>query len=117
MEKLKGIVLYNIERDGCLNGVYTNNLTSGAEIFTETAKLKSKTDKKTNENTFVEVYDCFYFDAVDGRIDCTLTFTSTNGIIDAKWVLLDDDRPLFIGQGFLMNDRQIAISYWGNPRS
>lgn len=114
MEKLKGIVLYDIERDGCLNGVYTNNLTPRSEIFTETAKLKSKVDVK-NENTIVEVYDCFYFDAVDERVDCILTFRITNGRYDAEWILIGETEPRFIGQGFLMNDRQIAISYWSNP--
>ena len=108
MDELKGIVLYDIERDGCLNGVYTNNLTPNAEIYTETAKRKSRVD---NKNTIVEVYDCFYFDAESERVNCTLTFEIINGIINAEWRLLNND-IIFTGQGFLMNDRQIAISYW-----
>jgi len=113
MDELRGIVLYNIERDGNLNGVYTNNHPiTNSRIFTETARLiEPITFDGTIEN---RIYDCFYFDAVDGRVDCTLTFRISNGRYDAEWTLLNQNRPLFIGQGFLMNDRQIAISYWSN---
>ncbi len=110
MEDIKGIVLYNIELEGNLNGVYTNNHSEMmARIFTETARL---TENALIENgTEVHIYDSFYFDAIDGRVNCTLTFRITNGIYNAEWRLLDEENPLFIGEGFLMNERQIAISY------
>jgi len=104
MNEFRGIVLYNIELNGNLNGVYTNDhpITNN-RIFTETARPR---DNETN------VYDCFYFDAADGRVNCTLTFTITNGIYDAEWEL--ENGFIFRGRGFQMNDRQIAISYWFN---
>jgi hypothetical protein len=58
---LEGIVLYNIELNGCLNGVHTNN---------EIAKSKEK-----KENGITGLYDCFYFDfnlAGTSRVDCIL---------------------------------------------
>ncbi|WP_298119075.1 hypothetical protein [Flavobacterium sp.] len=111
MEKqFRGIILFNIELNGNLNGVYTNNLTPNAEIYTETAKLKD--DTLVENGTEVHIYDSFYFDAVEGRVDCTLTFRITNGIYIAEWRLLGNEKTLFIGEGFLMNNRQIAISYW-----
>ena len=109
MNEFKGIVLYNIERDGNLNGVYTNNDSNGnARIATETARLID--DSLVEGDTEVHIYDCFYFNNDEG-INCTLTFRITNGIYRADWQL-NDGTPIFIGEGFQMNDRQIAISYW-----
>lgn len=111
MNEFRGIVLYNIELNGNLNGVYTNDHPiTNARIFTETARLIN--DTLIENETKVHEYDCFYFDAVDGRVNCTLTFRITNGIYNAEWVL--ENGYIFRGQGFQMNDRQIAISYWFN---
>lgn len=112
MNELKGIVLYNIERDDNLNGVYTNNRTLNSEIFTETARLIKPITFE--EETEIQNYQCFYFDAESNRVNCTLTFRITNGLYQATWRLLGEDNPIFIGEGFLMNDRQIAISYWNS---
>lgn len=111
MNEFRGIVLYNIERNGNLNGVYTNNhpITNG-RISTETARLRENT--LIEADTEVIVYDCFYFDTVDGGIECTLTFRITNGIYGVEWHLQNQTNPIFIGEGFRMNDTQIVISYW-----
>ena len=113
MEEFRGIVLYNIELDGNLNGIYTNNhpVTNG-RIFTETARLTD--DTLVEGETEVHIYECFYFDAVDSGVECTLTFRITNRIIKAAWQMRDQESPLFIGEGFQMNDHQIAINYWLN---
>lgn len=111
MVEFKGIVLYNIEADNNLNGVYTNNhpLTNN-RIFAETARFIPD-ESSENGETEIRVYDCFYFDT-EGEIECTLTFSITNGIIDVVWSI--GQRVIFRGQGFQMNERQIAISYWFN---
>ena len=110
-DQFKGIILYNIELDGNLNGVYTNNHpNTRGEIYTETARLK-KNFPQFNNNTEVREYDAFYFDLNNERVDCLLKFSIQNRIIDVIWELVDG-RVLFRGQGFQMNDRQIAISYW-----
>lgn len=113
MDEFRGIVLYNIELNGNLNGVYTNNhpITNG-RIFTETARLRG--DTFFEGNTEVRIYDCFYFDVVEGGVECTLTFRITNGIYRVEWHLPNQTTPIFIGEGFQMNDRQIVISYWLN---
>ena len=109
MEEFRGIVLYDLERNGNLNGVYTNNhpLIHNT-IFTETARFRPN-DSNINGNTEIRQYDCFYFDT-EGGIECNLRFTITNGIFDAVWSI--GQRVIFGGQGFQMNERQIAISYW-----
>ncbi len=53
-----GIVLYNIELDGCLNGVYTNDACDG-EIFNEIAMMRTK---KPDSDDLCGVYLCTYFE-------------------------------------------------------
>lgn len=109
MEDFRGIILYNIELNGNLNGVYTNNhKDKKGEILNEIAKLRTRTET----DSIVEIYDCVYFEDNSERISCTLTFTITNGIINAVWQPVDKDKPLYRGEGFKMNDHQIAIAYW-----
>ena len=110
MSKLKGIILYDIQLDGHLTGVYTNNhpLSNGT-ISTETARLVSS-DGSFRGNGRME-YECFWFDHVEGSINGRLVFTVTNGTIEAEWFVGNDTLPTFTGYGFQMNERQIAISY------
>lgn len=114
MSTLRGIILYDIQLNGNLNGVYTNNhmLTNG-RLFTETAMLVSVTINDNNIET--RIYDCFYFDAESGRVNATLMLRIENGIITARWWIegqdVDIDRPAFVGEGYQMNQRQIAIAY------
>jgi hypothetical protein len=110
MNEFRGIILYDIQLNGNLNGVYTNNRTPNSELFTETAQLLpgSIGDFRTNGRM---VYDCFYFDAESGRVNATLVFEIENGIINVQWTIEGDENPIFIGEGYQMNQRQIAITY------
>ncbi len=107
MTKVEGIVLYNIELDGGLNGVYTNDKIPNAEIFTETAKLRAESQSAVS---VIRTYDCFYFDVNNVQQICTLIFTIENNMYTAVWFINDEE--VFRGQGFQMNNRQIALSYW-----
>lgn len=60
--------------------------------------------------TEVHIYESLYFDLIEW-VHCTLTFRITNGVFAAEWRLLNNE-VIFRGEGFLMNERQIAISYW-----
>lgn len=41
MAKVKGIVVYSIESNGCLNGVYSNTGLTG-EVYNEIARVSSR---------------------------------------------------------------------------
>jgi len=110
-----GIVLYEVELNGNLNGVYTNDAV-GKQTFRETARLKDKESEDEN----VKTYDVIYFDVSDSYTG-KLTITDNNGLLNARWFDIKNNSTcqivsnlVFEGQGFYMNERQIAISYKGN---
>lgn len=109
-KKFRGIILYDIQLNENLNGVYTNNHTPNSELFTETARFLA--DESTGDfRNGRKIYESFYFDFEAGRVNARLVFTITNGIINAEWFINDEADATFIGQGYQMNQRQIAISY------
>lgn len=108
-----GIALYNIEKDGCLNGVYTNEdpLVNG-KIFNEIIRRQINSD---NSNGVVGVYDCFYFDLENERVDAMLTispFGNLENTYSFEWVKVGETTPVFVGIGYQMNPRQIAVHYY-----
>lgn len=110
MSKVKGIVLYDLELDGNINEVYTNNHPqSNGNILTETARIVESDGGFRGNGRMV--YECFYFDHLSGPTNCTLTFNVVDGVIHADWILNGENTPSFTGMGFQMNERQIAIFY------
>jgi len=101
-----GIVLYNIELNGCLNGVFTNDGLSGV-IYNEIAKIKGG----ARSHDFSGIYDCFYFDRPDLRNDVELEISTSNGMYTFTWRNITTRQAIFIGTGFLMNEKQIAVHY------
>ncbi|MCU4190124.1 hypothetical protein M9Q43_13255 [Flavobacterium sp. HXWNR29] len=105
-----GIVLYDIQLNGHLNGVYANNQSPTLNrILTETARfINSVTD---TSGRIINRYDVFYFDGEnDHRGELRLVFNEDR-TIRAFWIVNNEE--WFNGLGFQMNDRQIAIYY--NP--
>lgn len=114
MAKVKGIVLYDIQMDSTLNGVYTNSDPQvNGTILTETARLVNQyPDIEGGIGTQIFEYDCFYFDFPNGGVNCRLIFKVNGNIYHTEWIL--NGNIIFKGQGFQMNDSQIALSYWSN---
>lgn len=109
----RGIVLYNIELNGCLNGVYANEQdpTAGV-IFNEIAR-------KTDDNTDIDgEYDCFYFETGNRRrrnirrnAILRISPTAKANVFMFEWLQLPGRTRVFLGMGYQMNDRQIAVHY------
>jgi len=114
MSKIKeGIGLYNIELDGCLNGVYTNeHKTLGGEILNEIARIRQK--DKSDPTSIAGIYNCFYFDYKNARVDAELTIKYSNRTYEFEWVDVTGPKrhTLFKGIGYKMNEKQLAVHYW-----
>jgi hypothetical protein len=102
----RGLCLYNIEKNGCLNGVYTNDDARGV-IFNEIAQVhpKGKVDPKTG---IADRYNGYYFDTrgVASEIHVRLL----NGQYELDWVV--GAKIAFKGKGYLMNPTQLVVQYW-----
>lgn len=113
MKNLKGMVLYDLQLDGGLTGVYTNNHpTTSGNILTESATLRSAQGGLRGDGRME--YRCNWLEQNGVSVAGILIFDIRNGMISAKWTIDGDLQPTFEGYGFQMNDKQIAISYWFN---
>ncbi|WP_026705037.1 hypothetical protein [Flavobacterium soli] len=111
MENFRGQILYDLQLDGSLTGVYTNNHPALSGILlTEIARVRLDSQAYDRSDGIFE-YDSVYIDIENSTVNCELTFRVNNRIIQAEW-RLENGRIVFRGEGFLMNDRQIALSYW-----
>ena len=109
---LAGIALYNIELDGCLSGVYSNDDEKVAgEIFNEICR-KRKTSN-TSEDSLVGTYDCFYFDLKNERCSAILEIDNHKKTYLFTWKDIDGKKVIFEGVGYKMNNNQIAVHYTG----
>lgn len=105
--KIKGIVLYDKQLNGKLNGVFTNNdPNNNAEIFTETARLNPNRICENGGNW----YEVFYFDGNNGKTFGEMNlYKNSHNMYIAEWYV--NANIIFKGFGFDMNERQIAINY------
>ena len=108
-----GIVLYDIQLNGNLNGVFTN-IPADGNIFTETAILKMPLPP----DNYCGIYDCFYFDRQSmnqpiqrNDVELKISCSRHRGTYSFLWTNLNGN-AIFEGTGFLMNERQFAVNYF-----
>lgn len=101
-----GLILYNIERDGCLNGVYTNENSKGVMSNEILQKFEGEANAVTGK------YGSSYFEQGQrGAKPATLTIScQKTGIYSFSWAD-EKGKEVFRGIGYQMNDRQIAVRY------
>lgn len=106
----EGIILYNIEKDGCLNGVYTNeHKTVNGEIYNEISRIKKNT--KPGKDGISGIYDCFYFELQNFPFNAELEIKFKIGnVYEFIWRDLNGT-PIHTGVGYKMNDKQIVAHY------
>ena len=108
-----GVVLYNIESNGCLNGVYTNDGVSG-EIFNEIARLQINGQR--GEDGISGIYDCLYFDLNNSSCKRSLKISvspqhSARKIYTYTFEWSNENVMSFKGTGYRMNETQIVVHY------
>lgn len=106
----KGIALYSIELDGCLNGVYTNEDVDGL-ISNE---ILIPLDKGKYDNPLIGEYLCRYFDnktklGYEEILEISLE-KRTNGTYIFTWKGKNNVIK-FTGVGYKMTEKLLAVSY------
>jgi len=111
MARIKhGIVFYTVEKNGCLNGVYANEVGNG-EISNEIARKC----KKTRTPPIVGEYDSAYFEVGNTDIVHTVKLhidrkENKKNVFDFRW--MQGDVQKFTGIGYKIDANKIAVHYW-----
>ena len=103
----EGLILYTIERDGCLTAVYTNEHL-GSPIYNEIAR------KKDGKPDIIEgEYDSAYFESQNSIVSqCVLKIERKNQYrFEFKWYKQGSTTPIFQGYGYLLKHDMIAVHY------
>ena len=111
MVRTKGIQVYEILPDGCLNGTYANEGTSN-EIYNEISRKKSESNLELTD-PLIGYYDCVYFDIGNKHYECDLEITK--GSISKYYFIWSEKgptKPIFEGHGWQTNQNTITIKYW-----
>ena len=111
----RGIVLYNVELDESLNGVYANEQGNFAgRIFNEIAR------KDVANPGLIGTYDCTYFEPGTARRNkarrAILTISQAPhgpNVFEFVWSSGRRGRQMYKGIGYRMNQNQIAVHYTG----
>ena len=105
-----GICLYSIEKDGCLNGVYSNEYAKG-KVFNEIAYKHPQAEELGNG--IFSRYNGYYFDPKGTPAEINISIDSRKGQYIFEWIV---DRILtFKGYGYLMNSTQLVVWYESVP--
>ena len=116
MPKL-GIVVYTIEKDGCMNGVYTNETNNG-NVCNEIAIKKTKPLHSINwyPNDLPGEYDVAFFERTatgikEFSMDLIIA-PPVNGMHEVKWTEKGNPANIkFSGSGYVMNGWQFVVRY------
>ena len=109
--KYKGVVVYEILPDGCLNGVHSNDhQNTKNEIFNEIARKIIKDDSRIN---VVEGdYICCYIDLANEPYICDLIISNNNGRYDLIWHERNQPTVIkFKGTGWCTRKDQLTVRY------
>lgn len=103
----EGLILYSIERGGCLNGVYANEAAE-SPIYNEIAR---RTDGKSDP--IEGDYDCTYFEYPNNtREHCHLRIEGTNNTrFEFTWYKKTPKSPIWTGYGYRLRADILVVHY------
>ena len=112
MNDFFGIIVYTIEYDGCLNGLWTN-VVSGGKIMNEIAKYKGVIEKEKEPCIYNGDYNVTYIETdkkifYKGILKIELKSDEEKTYYLLNWDFGEDNK--FIGKGFII-DNKLIVSY------
>lgn len=109
MPKTQGVIVYKIERDGCLNGFYTTSDNGKShELYNEIAR---KIDPSENmaEDAIAGKYVCSWININNEVMVATLTIHNCEKSYELTWNVAGNDR--YKGTGYITGAHQLTVSY------
>jgi hypothetical protein len=120
MSKYKGVVIFKIFPNDCLNGVYSNDdPATKNEIFNEIARTTPKSKDEYNQSkdgkkdSVLGVYTCSYMDLLSEPHTCELKIeVGKNAQYDFTWYESGTPTEIrFTGIGWRTHKNQITMAY------
>lgn len=114
-----GIIVYSVEKNGCLNGRYTNEDQDGV-LYNEILRkeIKNTLDSDETLHPLCGEYKAMYFDNGNSEIQCDVTISrvnaegkKTNGTFFLEWVDKESKGAYLRGIGYLISDRELVVAY------
>lgn len=110
MPTFEGVVVYTIERNGCLNGIYTNNHpNTRQQVFNESARLPRGERINLEELDGTLVFDTTWIDLNNEIVNGRLEITSRANDYLVNWFY--DNGGTYTGIGFLLRDDMFVVRY------
>jgi len=107
----KGMILYTIEKDGCLNGIYTNEHPAAAGSILNEITKKSDTKPDDLEGTYLSAY----FESDNGKVtECKLAIDCKSIPYRFVWYKNNPNNPIWEGYGYKMRENLLAVHYWAS---
>lgn len=110
----KGLILYTIEKDGGLNGIYTNEAGKApGEIFGEIAKKR----KSDNPSPGIQgIYDSVYFEHGNPNAEqCELEINCNSVPFTLSWKKHSSRKVIWQGYGYQMRQDLLVVHYRSAP--
>ena len=102
---IRGIIVYEIKDDGCLNGTWTNNDVEGV-VMNEIAK-KVGTDTHVVRGDYIVAFIDFNGDVFKGK----LSIDQNGSVYNLKWYIENADLN-YEGIGLRFGNNNLVASYW-----
>jgi hypothetical protein len=101
---MNGIITYEIGKDGCLNGFYSNESAKG--IYNEIARKEPQ--QNNEDDDLCGKYKSAYFQGNNDIVIADLVITKQSGVYHLEWT---SKKGNFTGTGFKTRDNELVVRY------
>jgi hypothetical protein len=105
-DNFNGLIIYDIQLNGGLSGIYTNELEDGNINLEIATKISGGSGI---EGTYHSIYSQGGVSIFEAALEITLKTNRKNTL---KFIWTHNKSTIFEGIGYLMNQTQIAVHYW-----
>lgn len=113
MEKLWGMIIYEITGDGCLNGLWNNNHNPKTRVMNEIARKTQDQPAGVYSDDITGRYTVSWIEETGIKPDCDeLRVSSTQNSSDYRFEWNNGGNRIFTGRGFRIGLNKMAVTYW-----
>ncbi len=106
MPKTEGVIVYKIERDGCLNGFYTTSDNGKSHrLYNEIARKEESANTTVIEGEYV----CSWININNEVVIGKLIIIKSTSCYELTWHV--DGKDKYKGTGYITGEHQLTVSY------